>query len=255
MQLWDAFLEDYERDTWDWTLRFTLEAFWYYCQDGSGAVDRFIKLRNYETVQPDSAEEAQPQIKPKEKIMDIDLICFNRACLFFDGEHLGNCRPCNSCGDEPLIYVGCDEMILNENKRRYFYDTETKTIIDTKEKIKKENKMQYFRLRTSEVKAVQLNHANWDEIRELIGDSHFKLVNGYHDKCGEEGPWIETKIFNRHIEAIEGPSSHFVAKHGDWIIKEPGGLYVISSKVFERIYERVVNFTDGLQTVSDEVTS
>ena len=45
------------------------------------------------------------------------------------------------------------------------------------------------------------------------------------------------------------------ARATDWIIKEPGGLYVISPKVFERIYERVVNFTDGLQTVSDEVTS
>lgn len=36
--LWDAFLEDYDQEIWDWSLRQTLEAFWHYCQNGNLAV-------------------------------------------------------------------------------------------------------------------------------------------------------------------------------------------------------------------------
>ena len=56
MLLWDAFLEDYGNEVFDWSLRFTLEAFWHYCQDGSRAVAKFIRHQSYETPQPDSAE-------------------------------------------------------------------------------------------------------------------------------------------------------------------------------------------------------
>lgn len=47
--LWDAFLEDYGNEVFDWTLRFTLEAFWHYCQDGSRAVSEWQaqKRRSY----------------------------------------------------------------------------------------------------------------------------------------------------------------------------------------------------------------
>ena len=43
--LWDAFLEDYANEIFDWTLRFTLEVFWHYCQDGSKGVVEFLKDR------------------------------------------------------------------------------------------------------------------------------------------------------------------------------------------------------------------
>ena len=42
MQLWDAFLEDYGNEIHDWAPRQLLEIFWYYCQDGSRAVHRFL---------------------------------------------------------------------------------------------------------------------------------------------------------------------------------------------------------------------
>lgn len=38
MLLWDAFLEDYNQEIWDWTLRETLETFWHYCQGGNKSV-------------------------------------------------------------------------------------------------------------------------------------------------------------------------------------------------------------------------
>ena len=47
--LWDAFLEDYTPQIHNWSLRFTLEAFWYYCQDGSKEVDKFIIRRKDES--------------------------------------------------------------------------------------------------------------------------------------------------------------------------------------------------------------
>jgi len=42
--LWEAFLEDYADEIFDWSLRLTLEIFWRYCQDGSKAVDKFLKI-------------------------------------------------------------------------------------------------------------------------------------------------------------------------------------------------------------------
>ncbi len=44
--LWDAFLEDYAIQIHDWSLRFTLEAFWHYCQNGMKEVDKFIILES-----------------------------------------------------------------------------------------------------------------------------------------------------------------------------------------------------------------
>lgn len=41
VELWDAFLEDYANEVFDWSLRLTLETFWHYCQDGSEAVAGF----------------------------------------------------------------------------------------------------------------------------------------------------------------------------------------------------------------------
>jgi len=42
MQLWDAFLEDYKDEIFDWSPRQLLEIFWHYCQDGSKAVYEFL---------------------------------------------------------------------------------------------------------------------------------------------------------------------------------------------------------------------
>ncbi len=97
--------------------------------------------------------------------------------------------------------------------------------------------MQKFRLRTSEVKAVQVDKENLDEVKDFLGDHPYKTeINP------DKG--LRIIISNRHIEAIEGPEARFIAKHGDWIIEEPGGFIVISPKVFERIY-KPVNITDG----------
>lgn len=41
--LWDAFLEDYANEIFNWSLRYTLEIFWYYCQDGNKAVAKFLR--------------------------------------------------------------------------------------------------------------------------------------------------------------------------------------------------------------------
>lgn len=49
----------------------------------------------------------------KETYQDIDLICWNRVCLFFDQEHIGNCMPCSE-GEEPTIFIGCNQMMLIE---------------------------------------------------------------------------------------------------------------------------------------------
>lgn len=43
--LWEAFLEDYADEVFDWSLRFTLEIFWHYCQDGNKAVYEFLNNR------------------------------------------------------------------------------------------------------------------------------------------------------------------------------------------------------------------
>ena len=39
MKLWDAFLEDYGNITFKYPLKDILELFWYYCQDGTRAVE------------------------------------------------------------------------------------------------------------------------------------------------------------------------------------------------------------------------
>jgi len=38
LTLWDAFLENYNQEIRDWTLRETLEAFWHYCQGRNKSV-------------------------------------------------------------------------------------------------------------------------------------------------------------------------------------------------------------------------
>lgn len=39
MELWNAFLEDYNDNIQYWSLQKILRLFWYYCQDGRRAVD------------------------------------------------------------------------------------------------------------------------------------------------------------------------------------------------------------------------
>ena len=40
MKLCDDFLEDYKNEIFDWTPKFMLKAFVYYCDDGTKGVDR-----------------------------------------------------------------------------------------------------------------------------------------------------------------------------------------------------------------------
>ena len=40
--IWDAFLEDYKEQIPDWSIRYLLEAFWHYNQDGSKTCDEFL---------------------------------------------------------------------------------------------------------------------------------------------------------------------------------------------------------------------
>jgi len=40
--LWDAFLEDYANEVFNWSLRWTLEIFWHYCQDGKTSVKEYM---------------------------------------------------------------------------------------------------------------------------------------------------------------------------------------------------------------------
>jgi hypothetical protein len=37
-RLWNAFIQDYRDEIFDWSIRTLLELFWYYCQDGNRAV-------------------------------------------------------------------------------------------------------------------------------------------------------------------------------------------------------------------------
>ena len=43
MKVWDAFIKDYGENFFGWSLRFILEAFWHFSQDGSHACDEFLK--------------------------------------------------------------------------------------------------------------------------------------------------------------------------------------------------------------------
>ena len=45
-ELWIAFIEDYkDQYVYAWSLEFTLEAFWHYCQDGKKECDAFLERR------------------------------------------------------------------------------------------------------------------------------------------------------------------------------------------------------------------
>lgn len=44
-ELWNAFLEDYAEEVFDWSLRLTLETFFHYCQDGNRGVANFQKQK------------------------------------------------------------------------------------------------------------------------------------------------------------------------------------------------------------------
>ena len=108
--------------------------------------------------------------------------------------------------------------------------------------------MQYFRLRTSEVKAVQVDKENLDEVWSFLGD---------HIHRTEMNPEKGLKIIipNRHIEMLEGPDVRFVAKHGDWIVEEAeGDFFVISPKAFPRMFESVnLEGSDGGSLPTEQI--
>jgi len=45
MELWNAFLEDYADEVFNWSLRQTLEIFWHYNENGSESVADFFRQR------------------------------------------------------------------------------------------------------------------------------------------------------------------------------------------------------------------
>ncbi len=93
--------------------------------------------------------------------------------------------------------------------------------------------MAKFRLRTSEVEAIQVDTENLSEVQDFLGERlHRSEMNP--DKV------LRIIISNRYIEMMEGPEARFVARHGDWIIKQTeGNFHVISAKAFPRIYELI----------------
>ncbi len=99
--------------------------------------------------------------------------------------------------------------------------------------------MQKYRLVTAEAEAIQLNHKNWFKVRRFLG---FSLVEDsmnfdaktFSDVCGEAGPFLEIAICN-HPEQTED-IDHRVVKHGDWIVKMPGGFLSFQPEVFKTLY-------------------
>ena len=41
-ELWNAFIQDYQNELFDWSTRELLEIFWHYCQDGDKAVYKLL---------------------------------------------------------------------------------------------------------------------------------------------------------------------------------------------------------------------
>ncbi len=44
-EIWERFIEIYRDKLFNWSLRYTLEIFWHFCQGGEEAVDSFFKKR------------------------------------------------------------------------------------------------------------------------------------------------------------------------------------------------------------------
>ena len=65
--LWEAFLEDYANEIFNWSLRYTLEVFWHYCQDGSRAVAEFQK-DSKETISGLNKESTMQELTNEQKI-------------------------------------------------------------------------------------------------------------------------------------------------------------------------------------------
>ncbi len=120
--------------------------------------------------------------------------------------------------------------------------------------------MQYFRLKTSEVPAIQLNWKNWDEICEFMGSviseqNPARDTESFHDKCGEKAPFIELIFSNKYMQELEGPGAYFHAKHGDWIIQETeGNFYALPPKPFGKLYDPVnLERSDGGSSPSEQI--
>jgi hypothetical protein len=70
--------------------------------------------------------------------------------------------------------------------------------------------------------SVQLNYRNWPNVvallKERIAEANLvRRVDTYGDHCGESGPFIELTIL------CPDERGSIVAKHGDWITREPNG--------------------------------
>jgi len=61
MKLWDAFLEDYSEEIFNWSMRRTLELFWNYCSGGKADVFAVLNKLNSEYKKEEA--ETQPHSK------------------------------------------------------------------------------------------------------------------------------------------------------------------------------------------------
>jgi len=48
--VWNAFIEDYKDHLHEWSLKFTLEAFWHYCQGGSRECNELLGNKNIDGI-------------------------------------------------------------------------------------------------------------------------------------------------------------------------------------------------------------
>lgn len=98
-----------------------------------------------------------------------------------------------------------------------------------------------FRRKPTEVQAVQLSWATWNDVCELVGDAIGEHNPAYYispddvsDTCGETGEYIGLNLKTMHGEIA-------VFRHGDWIIPDakPGTFYPCNPTVFKNTYEPV----------------
>lgn len=102
-----------------------------------------------------------------------------------------------------------------------------------------------YRRISTDIKAVQVSWANWNDVLGFIGENALtdtpngtfaKMSEEFSDTCDEKGPmYISLWLFTAHGQLTE-------FKHGDWIIPDskPGTWYPCLPEVFKKTYEEVV---------------
>lgn len=95
----------------------------------------------------------------------------------------------------------------------------------------------FYRRKPTRVEAVQLTWKTWSQVCDFLGDIispayPARNVDTFGDTCGESAPYIELTI-----PTEVGPE---IARHGDWIVRDPDGLfYVVPRRAFAYSYQKV----------------